>query len=104
MALLRLLRQAGIFLGTLVVSSIVVFGLMAILPGDPARIALGLNASEEQVAVLREQFGLNEPLTSQFFDWMHDLVTFNLGTSYVTRTNIANDIATRIPVTMVLAF
>lgn len=104
MPLLRLVRQAGIFLATLLVSTIVVFGLMAILPGDPARIALGLNASEEQVAVLREQFGLNRPIIAQFFDWMHDLATLNLGTSYVTKADIAHEIATRIPVTLILAF
>lgn len=104
MPLLNLFRQAGIFLATLFVSAIVVFSLMAVLPGDPARVALGLTASAEQVAVLREQFGLNQPLVTQFFDWIHDIITLDLGTSYVTKADIANEIVTRIPVTLILAF
>ena len=54
---------------TLVFASLVVFSVLEILPGDPARLMLGMNASEETVQVLREQMGLNQPLLLRYFDW-----------------------------------
>lgn len=103
MLLVRISRQLAIFIATMLASAIVVFGLMALLPGDPARVALGLNASDEDVARLREQFGLDQPPVVQFFHWLGNLVTLNLGTSYVTQADIGAEIAQRIPVTLALA-
>ncbi|MDV3295974.1 MAG: ABC transporter permease, partial [Brachybacterium paraconglomeratum] len=48
--LLQILRRTAILVASLVVSSMLVFAFMALLPGDPARVALGVNASEESVA------------------------------------------------------
>lgn len=102
MLLWNLARRAAILGVTLLASSMVVFGLMAVLPGDPARVALGLNASESDVAQLRNQFGLDQPLPTRYLEWLHDLVTLHLGESYVTRVAIAPEIATRIQVTLML--
>lgn len=98
--LLRLLRRTAVFLASLVVSSIAVFGFMAVLPGDPARVALGVNASPSAVRQLREEFGLDRPLVNQYASWVHGLVTFHLGDSYVSRAAIAPQIADRIQVTL----
>lgn len=109
--LLRLVQRVGVFLASLVVSSIVVFAFMAVLPGDPARVALGVSASEPAVERLREQFGLDRPLPAQYLGWVHGLVTFQPGDSYVSQAAIGPQIADRLQVTlwlvmtaMVLAF
>jgi peptide/nickel transport system permease protein len=109
--LLRLVQRVGVFLASLLVSSIVVFAFMAVLPGDPARVALGVSASEPAVERLREQFGLDRPLPTQYLGWVHGLVTFQPGDSYVSQAAIGPQIADRLQVTlwlvmtaMVLAF
>lgn len=98
--LLRLLQRVGILLGSLVVSSIVVFAFMAVLPGDPARVALGVNASDAAVQQMQEQFGLDRPLVVQYLDWVRGLVTFDPGVSYVSRAEIGPQIADRLQVTL----
>lgn len=97
---LRLLQRVSIFLGSLVVSSIIVFGFMAVLPGDPARVALGVNASEAAVQQMRQSFGLDRPLLVQYLDWVGGLVTFDPGVSYISRAPIGPQIADRLQVTL----
>ena len=98
--LLRLLQRVGIFLASLVVSSIIVFAFMAVLPGDPARVALGVNASESAVQQMQQQFGLDRSLVVQYLDWVHGMVTFDLGTSYISRAPIGPQVADRLLVTL----
>ena len=97
---LRILQRAAILVASLAVSSVLVFAFMAVLPGDPARVALGVNASEEAVARLRAEFGLDRSLLVQYFDWLGGLLTFDLGTSYVTHAPIGSMIADRFLVTL----
>ena len=98
--LLQVLRRTTTLVASLVVSSVLVFVFMALLPGDPARVALGVNASETSVAQLRREFGLDEPLLSQYLSWMGGFVRFDLGTSYVSRVPIAPQIVDRLQVTL----
>ncbi|WP_116113753.1 ABC transporter permease [Austwickia chelonae] len=86
---LTLARRGAVLLASLFVSSTVVFGFMQVLPGDPARVALGITASEESVARLRQDYGLEEPLLTQYLSWTSGLLTGNLGTSYVSGEQIA---------------
>jgi peptide/nickel transport system permease protein len=97
---LRLLQRLGIFVLSLVVSSVLVFGFMAVLPGDPARVALGVNASEQAVAKLHAEFGLDRPLPVQYLEWVHGLVTISPGDSYVSHAAIGPQIADRLQVTL----
>lgn len=96
----RVARRVGIFLASLLASSLIVFGFMVVLPGDPARVALGVNASDAAVAHLRAEFGLDRSLVVQYLDWMRGLVTFDLGESYVSRAPIGPQIADRLLVTL----
>ena len=73
----RILRRLTIFVLSVFVSSVLVFAFMAVLPGDPARVALGVDASEESVQALREQFGLDQPLFVQYLDWVRGLLTLD---------------------------
>ncbi len=98
--MVRVARRLGILVVSLLASSILVFAFMAILPGDPARVALGVNASEDAVAALRTQFGLDQPLVMQYLEWMRGLLTFDLGTSYVSRAPIGPQVADRLQVTL----
>ncbi|MGW6278766.1 ABC transporter permease [Kribbella sp. NPDC055071] len=96
----RLIERTGVFLVSLAVSSVLVFAFMAVLPGDPARVALGVNASDEAVAELRRQFGLDRPLVTQYFDWLGGLLRGDLGTSYVSKVAIGPQVFDRLQVTL----
>ncbi|TDW79279.1 ABC transporter permease [Kribbella sp. VKM Ac-2566] len=98
--ILRLIERTGVFLVSLVVSSVLVFAFMAVLPGDPARVALGVNASDEAVAELRRQFGLDRSLPTQYFDWLGGLLRGDLGTSYVSKAAIGPQVFDRLQVTL----
>lgn len=93
-------QKAGIFLISLVAATVLVFGFMAILPGDPAVVALGVNASPEAVEALRQEFGTDRPLVVQFFDWAGGLLRGDFGISYVTRAPIGPQIGDRLLVTL----
>jgi peptide/nickel transport system permease protein len=98
--ILRLLERTGVLLVSLAVSSVLVFGFMAVLPGDPARVALGVNASDEAVAQLRQQFGLDRSLVSQYADWLGGLLHGDFGTSYVSKVAIGPQVFDRLQVTL----
>ncbi|TIU53029.1 MAG: ABC transporter permease, partial [Mesorhizobium sp.] len=69
-----LLKRLIIAAATLVLASMVVFAVLEIIPGDPARLMLGMNASAEQVEVLRNQIGLNAPLALRYLHWAGGLL------------------------------
>lgn len=98
--ILRLLQRTGVLLASLAVASLLVFGFMRVLPGDPARVALGINASDEAVAQLRTQFGLDRPVTVQYLEWVRGLVLLDPGVEFVSRAPIGPQIADRIQVTL----
>ncbi|WP_131105887.1 ABC transporter permease [Ornithinimicrobium sufpigmenti] len=98
--LLRLLNRALVLVASVLVASVLVFGFMRVLPGDPARIALGINASEGAVAQLREQFGLERPVLVQYLDWMRGLLTLDPGVEFISRAAIGPQIADRLQVTL----
>ncbi len=72
--------------------SIVVFLLVHLIPGDPALVILGQQASQAAVENFREQYGLNEPLPLQYFRYVGQLLQGDLGTSLRTRTPITTEI------------
>jgi len=98
--ILRFVERIAALAASLAVSSILVFGFMAVLPGDPARVALGVNASDAAVAVMRTDFGLDRPLVSQYFSWVGGMLRFNLGDSYISRAPIGPQIADRLQVSL----
>lgn len=82
-------RRVGVFAASLLASTVVVFAFMVLLPGDPARVALGVNASDDAVRALRHGYGLDRPLPVQYLDWLRSLVTGDLGESYISHARIA---------------
>ena len=88
----------------LVLSSIAVFVLMRMLPGDTAVLLAGQNASDEQIAAMRSELGLDQPLPIQYVVWAEHALRFDFGTSSFSRTSVGQLVAERAPATYELAF
>jgi len=88
---------------TLLLATIVIFAVLEIVPGDPARLMLGINATEDAVAALREQMGLNQPLLTRYMAWLGGLLTGDLGNSFTYSSSVAELIGQRIWVSLPLA-
>jgi peptide/nickel transport system permease protein len=95
----QLARRAAILVASAAVASVLVFGFMSVLPGDPATVALGVNASPEAVASLRAEWGTDRPLFTQYVDWAGGLLRWDFGTSYVSDAAIGPQIVDRLAVT-----
>ena len=80
-----------------------VFLLIHIVPGDPARQLVGENATEEQYQTARSELGLDKPLLTQYSDYWRGLVRGDWGTNPVTRQAVLGRIASRYPATIKLA-
>jgi peptide/nickel transport system permease protein len=98
--LLQVLRRTLVFAVTLAVATVVVFAFMAVLPGDPAQVALGVNATPEAVAEMRARFGTDRPAVVQYVDWVGGLPQADFGRSYVTEALIGPQIVDRLLVTL----
>ncbi|GHF34093.1 ABC transporter permease [Seohaeicola zhoushanensis] len=98
-----LLRRSLGFALTLLAVSAVVFAVMNVLPGDPALTILGLDATEDALAALREQLGLNQPLLARYWSWITHALTGDFGVSHSFRVPVADLIAERLPMTISLA-
>lgn len=88
---------------TLAVASAVIFALVQIAPGDPARYVLGIQADEQAVAQLREQLGLNAPALTRYGRWIAALLQGDLGSSLTYRVPVTQLLAERLPLTVPLA-
>ncbi|MDR7579524.1 MAG: ABC transporter permease, partial [Armatimonadota bacterium] len=97
------LRRLALAVPTLVGVTVVVFALIRLVPGDPARLVLGLQASEEEVQRLRVELGLDQPLPVQYARFLGRLVQGDLGRSVVTGEPVTREIAARLPATVQLA-
>lgn len=97
------LRRGGLFLLSVAVLVIASFLMIHLVPGDPVRAALGMNAPVEQVEARREMLGLNLPLWQQFFNYVGGLFTGDFGSSMITGQPVEHIISTRLPATLQLA-
>ncbi|KKB08398.1 peptide ABC transporter [Devosia geojensis] len=98
-----LLRRLFGFAITLFVAAAVIFFLLDLLPGDPARFILGINASAEAVANLRAQLGLDAPAWQRFLGWVGGMLTGDFGVSYTQNAPVARLIGERLWVSLPLA-
>lgn len=98
--LLTLARRFAVLLASLLVSSVVVFAFMQVLPGDPAKVALGTSSDTASVAALREQLGLDRPVLTRYLEWMHGLITLDPGKEWLSRADMGPQIADRLQVTV----
>ena len=79
--------------------SILTFGLMSLLPGDPALLVTGDSATPAAIAAAREELGLNDPVVVRYLEWASNAFTGDLGTSPITKQPVTESISERLPVT-----
>ncbi|MDQ4045529.1 MAG: ABC transporter permease [Chloroflexota bacterium] len=99
----HIVRRLLLAIPTLFAVVTIIFLLVRVIPGDPARAALGDNATEEAVNALREELGLNDPLWVQYVNYMQDLLQGDLGTTLITRQPAWEQIRFVLPHTLELA-
>lgn len=94
------------WLGIFFVMSIIIFALVRMMPGSPEEITLshlGLPPTEENIAAIRHEYGMDKPLITQYFSWMGDFVKGEWGKSYLTNTSLTHEMLSRAPLTMAIS-
>ena len=97
-----LIKRIGISFVVLIGVSFLIFAIARVIPGDPARIALGPNATPEAVEALRNQLHLNDSFLTQYGYFLSDLAHGDLGISLYTNRPVTADIAQFLPATLEL--
>jgi peptide/nickel transport system permease protein len=100
----NLLKRILLVIPTLLLVSMVIFSLLALLPGDPVTAILGLEATPEAALAMRLRLGLDDPLVVQYGRWLWALLHGDLGRSFIDNTPVLDSLLQRLPVTMELAF
>ncbi len=95
----RLLLLIPILLGV----SLVVFLLMALIPGDTAQAILGPFANEENLTALRAEMALDRPLPAQYAAWLGNILQGDLGTAHSLSRPVADEVFERLGATLLLA-
>src|SRR5690554_8041392 len=93
-----ILRRFMTALPVLLLITIIVFAVMQVLPGDPARMVLGQEATPQALEAMRERLGLNRPLHEQYLSWLFGVLQGDLGRSMVDNAPVARAIALALPV------
>ncbi|OWY81418.1 ABC transporter permease [Rhodococcus sp. BUPNP1] len=87
----------------LMIATAITFGLIFLIPGDPAHRIAGESATPQQIETVREELGLDQPVLVQYFDFLFGLVRGDLGTSFTYQAPVLEMIVDRLPVTFSLA-
>ena len=90
------------FVLLLAAASVIIFVLLRAVPGDPARVALGVSATEEAIAELTTRLGLDKPLPVQYADWIGGLLTGDFGISMASGKDITETVLERAGVSLTL--
>jgi peptide/nickel transport system permease protein len=98
-----LIRRLVGFVAVMIGISIITFGLSHLVPADPAIVAMGDHATDEQINAFREKYGLNKPIPEQYWIYVTNLLQGDLGTSLHTRRPVAEDLRNFFPATFELS-
>ena len=99
------IRRILILIPVILSVMFILYAMLYFTPGDPARIALGEEATPEAITAFRDEHGLNDPFIVQFGRYAFNAFTkFDLGYSYTMKSPVSQELAIRIPTTMRLAF
>ncbi len=99
----NLLKRILLVIPTLLLVSMVIFSLLAVLPGDPVTAILGLEATPEAAQAMRLRLGLDDPIYVQYGRWLFALLQGDLGRSFIDNTPVMDSLLQRLPVTIELA-
>jgi peptide/nickel transport system permease protein len=97
-------RRLALTIPMLLVMSVLVFLVIHLVPGDPAQTLLGLRATPQLVAQVRENLHLNDPLPLQYVRWLGGVLSGDLGRDYASGAPVAQELGVALPVTLELAF
>jgi peptide/nickel transport system permease protein len=97
-----ILRRLVMLVPVLIVVGVVVFGLVHLTPGDPAAVILGDRATPEDIARLRDQLGLNDPLPVQFVHWFGNVLRLDFGESIFLGEPVTQALLDRVQPTALL--
>ena len=98
-----LLKRLALLLGTLLLVSALAFAAFSIIPGDPTGSVLGVEATDEQIAVFRARHGLDLPVWQRYWSWLTAFAAGDFGQSYKYDMTVNQLLADKIGVTLVLA-
>lgn len=98
-----IVRRTGLLILILIVVSFMTFMIVNVLPGDVTAVVLGDTAPQEQVALLREKLGLNEPVFGRYANWLGDMVRGDFGTSLLYNVPVAPMLRERLFNSIILA-
>lgn len=99
-----LASQIAQIISVMFFASIIVFIIMTYVPGSPAQVYLGPDATQEQVQMLEREMGLHEPIYIQYVNWLQQLLTDGLGMSMTQGAPVADLIWQALPVTLQISF
>ncbi len=95
-------RRLLLTVPVLLAMSVFVFAIIRLVPGDPVRTMLGFRATDQNVAEIRGQLGLDEPIVRQYFTWLGNAFRGDFGTDFISKVPISELLAQRFPVTLQL--
>ena len=96
-------KRLGSLCLSLIVSSLVIFACIEIVPGDSASFMLGINAQPDTIQALRVELGLDQSLAQRYLGWVGGLLGGDMGTSYTYRTPVSDIVSDRLQVSLPLA-
>ena len=99
------LKRLLLTIPILIAVGFIVFSIMALTPGDPGTVILGIHADRAAIDQLNHELGFDRPFFVRFFSYMYDLIfRFDMGNSYRTSAPVARDVFAKTPVTILIAF
>lgn len=96
-------RRFGRLLLTVFIISTLVFFVIRVIPGDPALIIAGMDASPEDIQVIRVRLGTDKPLVTQYLVWLSSIARFDFGNTMISNEPVTQLILERFPLTLALA-
>jgi len=88
---------------TVLLISTIVFVVIRVIPGDPALVIAGIDASQSDIDAIRAKLGTDEPMLSQYVDWIWDVIRFDFGNSMISGQPVTRLVLERFPLTLSLA-
>ena len=101
--LLFLFRRFLRLLLTILIISTIIFFVIRVIPGDPALVVAGIDASDEDIQAIRARLGTDVPVAVQYGRWLADIVRFDFGESMISGASVNKLIMERFPLTLTLA-
>lgn len=97
------LKRIVMLIPVIIGVTFVVFFILSVAPGDPVLTILGDGATDEAIAQMREELGLNDPILVRYVNYIWDVLHGDFGLSYKTRLPVSDQLIARFPNTMLLA-